>query len=91
MPGLTIRYSLTTLGTGARQDGLLSPIVRENRAHYVVDTKLIGPGWHRLALRVRILDWAGSGRHVDSETKVPAGWDPVDVAWTFSYPRRDPR
>jgi uncharacterized protein involved in high-affinity Fe2+ transport len=89
VPGLTVRYVLRNLDTGAEQTGVLHPMVANDGPHYGANVKMAGVGNYRLTY---VVEPPAAGA---ADGVVPAGlgradglapwWKPVRVEWTFRY------
>jgi periplasmic iron binding protein len=88
IPYLGVSYTLEKLDGGAKQTGMLMPMVANDGPHYGDNVKLAGPGKYKLTMTINPPASNGAaafGRHVDKETGVGAWFKPLTVSYDFTY------
>ena len=84
---LTIDYILEKQGSSWKMSGTLKPMIAKDGPHYADNIKMNGPGTYRVSYRFTPPEANGFFRHTDSETGVPAWWQPFTEAFTFTFPQ----
>jgi periplasmic iron binding protein len=88
VPYLTIEYTLTKAGTSWQEKGKLLPMTAKDGPHYANNVKMNGPGQYKLIYRFVPPEANGFLRHIDTETGVPAWWEPFTQEFNFTYPQK---
>jgi uncharacterized protein involved in high-affinity Fe2+ transport len=88
VPYLTIEYTLAKAGTSWQEKGKLLPMTAKDGPHYANNVKMNGPGQYKLVYRFVPPEANGFLRHVDTETGVPAWWEPFMQEFNFTYPQK---
>jgi uncharacterized protein involved in high-affinity Fe2+ transport len=88
VPYLTIEYTLAKAGTSWQEKGKLLPMTAKDGPHYANNVKMNGPGQYKLVYRFVPPEANGFLRHVDTETGVPAWWEPFTQEFNFTYPQK---
>jgi len=85
---LTIAYTLEKQGSSWKASGTLKPMTAKDGPHYADNVKMNGPGTYTLTYRFVPPEANGFYRHTDSETGVPAWWQPFSETFAFTYPQK---
>lgn len=88
-PGLTVRFLLKHLDSGAERSGILHPMTASDGPHYGANVKMPGLGNYRLTFLVE------PPGHTPEDTPLQEGlgrgagvapwWKPFRVEWAFKY------
>ncbi|MDA3921389.1 MAG: iron transporter [Salinisphaera sp.] len=85
VPYLTVSYELTKKDSDWSTNGVLMPMVANDGPHYGANVKLDGPGKYTAHLKILPPPYQGFFRHTTKDTGVPAWWNPIEHAWSFTY------
>lgn len=89
IPGLTVRFVLTYLDSGAEQSGILHPMTASDGPHYGANIKMSGVGNYRLTFLVeppdRMPAEAPVRQGLGRSASVAPWWKPFKLEWTFKY------
>ncbi len=89
IPGLTVRFVLKHLDSGAEQSGILHPMTASDGPHYGANLKMPGLGTYRLTFLVeppgRMPDDAPVRQGLGRSASVAPWWKPFTLEWTFKY------
>ncbi len=88
IPYLTIDYTIEKVGSVFKKTGKLLPMTAKDGPHYANNIDMAGPGEYHVMYTIQPPSAAGFIRHVDTESGVPAWWQPFSVEWTFQYPSK---
>ncbi len=88
IPYLTIKFTLTKVGTKFSRSGELYPMTAKDGPHYANNVDMDGPGTYKLTYTLLPPSSHGFIRHTDAASGVPAWWKSVTATWTFTYPSK---
>ena len=90
IPNVTIQYTLEKVGDPSfKKTGRLLPMTAKDGPHYANNVGFMGDGQYKVTFRLSPPSENGFVRHVDTETGVPAWWQPFTAEWTFAYPAKE--
>jgi uncharacterized protein involved in high-affinity Fe2+ transport len=88
MPYLQVRYRITKVNTGQKDEGHLMAMVANDGPHYGENIKLFGPGKYHVTFFIAPpiqTGHNGFGRHIDKETGVGPWFKPFQVDYDFVF------
>lgn len=89
IPGLTVRFVLKHLDSGAEQSGILHPMAASDGPHYGANVKMPGLGNYRLTFLGeppgQVPADAPVRQSLGRSASVAPWWKPFKLEWTFKY------
>ncbi|OGL13413.1 MAG: hypothetical protein A3I17_01795 [Candidatus Rokubacteria bacterium RIFCSPLOWO2_02_FULL_72_37] len=89
IPGLTVRFVLKHLDSGAEQSGILHPMAASDGPHYGANLKMSGLGTYRLTFLVeppgQVPADAPVRQGLGRSARATPWWKPFTLEWTFKY------
>ncbi len=85
MPYLQVRYRITKVKTGQKDEGHLMAMVANDGPHYGENVKLFGPGKYHVTFFIAPPKSKVFGRHIDKETGVAPWFEPFQVDYDFVF------
>ncbi len=89
IPGLTVRFVLKHLDSGAEQSGILHPMTASDGPHYGANLKMPGLGNYRLTFLVeppgQVPADAPVRQGLGRSASATPWWKPFTLEWTFKY------